>query len=191
MHDITKKRATARLTPVKVFFAALLLAACSGDESPDPTGGAGGSSTLGEACDESAECGSAELCQPQGYTCGDDSFGSVCAERPTDCSGATPLPVCGCDGEIYDSLCAAEAAGVGAALYSNVCTAPTDTKPCGWTFCGDEEACVENLEVSFECRALPAGCDPDAPTCDDCVPDGLEDCSCSDAGGGIAITCGV
>jgi len=142
-----------------------------------------------ELCESNDDCSADAFCKPGGYAC-DDDFDDTCTSRPSDCSSSPTKPVCGCDGVVYESRCAAEAAGVGTTLYNSSCTPPAGTFSCGNTFCTiDQEICVEQLEVMLDCFAYPQGCDPSAPSCATCTPEDLPgNCSCSDAEG-FTITC--
>ncbi len=107
----------------------------------------------------------------------------------SDCLNAGP--VCGCDGQVYDSDCDAYAAGVDTAAEVS-CPPPQDHFRCGWFFCEvGVEFCVHvhGLVTDWRCDSLPPECDPD--------DGGVLDCSCIDMGcscdqspsGDITMTC--
>ncbi|MCB9732070.1 MAG: hypothetical protein H6745_05495 [Deltaproteobacteria bacterium] len=64
------------------------------------------------ACGADADCGEGRLC----YRAGGCEGAGTCVDRPRVCATeATAAPVCGCDGRVYASRCAALAAGQGVA----------------------------------------------------------------------------
>lgn len=69
-----------------------------------------------------AQCGADEVCIfSVGESCGDADFQGLCAKRPTTCAGTNGSPVCGCDGEVYQNACMANAAGVDIVLDTPRC----------------------------------------------------------------------
>ena len=75
------------------------------------------------------------------------------------CEGADPLPYCGCDGETYDSFCAANAAGVPLDFFG-VC----DGSFCGGAFgfsCPEGDSCLVpdcGIDSSGTCVPIPTEC---------------------------------
>jgi hypothetical protein len=112
---------------------------CTNTTSNDDAagGGQGGQDDGGGSspCATTSDCAADEFCEETGYACADDASLRVCVERPSSCEGVVAEPVCGCDGQVYASLCAAAVEGVSAALYSNACEPPPGSVRCGWTFC--------------------------------------------------------
>lgn len=114
------------------------------------------------------ECPSCDGC-PTGSTC--DFANQVCGSNDGSC--ATPEsfcktwakisgPVCGCDGEVYPSACAAIQAGT--VLNRTGCSPPTpDLFPCGYMYCKrNSEFCRVGFgdtdDRHYECVAVPASC---------------------------------
>jgi len=65
---------------------------------------------MGDTCAEDEYCG-----YEAGSGCGDDDASSVCKPRPIECADEH-APVCGCDGETYESACRANLARTGVAI---------------------------------------------------------------------------
>ena len=100
---------------------------------------------------------------------------AACFAGEIGCDPGPDVPVCGCDGAIYASSCAAAAAGVGVA-YADNCPAEAGMMPCGAGWCASAtQYCEETLDhggyptYRYECRSLPQACDDDL-TCD-CFPE--------------------
>ncbi len=62
-------------------------------------------------CTTNADCGANELCRFGTFGCGGGSKIGFCDGRPDPITCGTGGPVCGCDGEVYESRCAASVAG--------------------------------------------------------------------------------
>lgn len=91
--------------------AVLVLGAACGDDDAGTDAGMDTAEVLdtgGPACEPSGRfCDGTETCErPDGFCRGPGS----CRPRPDRCDG-DPAPVCGCDGNDYDSACAAYMAG--------------------------------------------------------------------------------
>lgn len=90
--------------------AALLLPACS-ESSGSP-------SDTGAACTPSGlYCGANEMCS-RGGRC--DGPGE-CVAIPTTCDGEPLEEVCGCDGQLYESLCAARLESIDTSFGGAAC----------------------------------------------------------------------
>jgi hypothetical protein len=158
------------------------------------TGGAGGGP--GSSCG-----GIAGTPCPTGYYCdfpdklcgGNDNLGTCISAPPDKCAGDGE--VCGCDGKVYPSTCAAELAGVDVSLQG-FCKQPSGTFACGTHFCqlADEYCEIQGSDVGgwangYACRKAPAVCMGAAPHCS-ClagVPCGSFSCSESSTGGASVL----
>jgi hypothetical protein len=175
------KRASPRIGVVLAF---VVLGACGYDwtvvarEKADKEADGGSlttskpGTTPGEGCRSSKECDSTELCVFDDQVCGEGEPGT-CALRPpaAKCEGAAPAPVCGCDGEIHDSRCAASAAGTDVAAKGS-CSLPANTFRCGWAVCSTKTFCVETHPsktngAAGEYRCAPWTCATKACDCKD------------------------
>lgn len=64
------------------------------------------------ACTSNTDCDPDQLCYfVEAASCGEVAAG-LCFPFPLGCEGVEPSPVCGCDGQTYESQCAADLAGV-------------------------------------------------------------------------------
>jgi hypothetical protein len=137
------------------------------------------------------DCPSDSYCDFATDTCGmtPEQITPTCKLKPTSCDGPS-APVCGCDGQIYDSDCEAAEAGVD---IGGECTAPQGTFQCGPGFCttADEFCQIYNEFASHQtnCVPLPPAC-AGGPSCD-CIDQGcMNSPSCNGSpGGGITWTC--
>jgi hypothetical protein len=159
---------------------AFLVLACT-----NAPGGGEGSTTGTETGGELAMCGGPDaLTCPAGTYCDDKACEMTgrlaeCLPLPTDCEPGD-RQVCGCDGQLHDSPCAAiQASGqswcwdgeaCGFDITSQiVCELPPGTFPCGNFFCDvttefcDRWVCLAGTQVS-RCAPLPDGCG-DPPDC--------------------------
>jgi hypothetical protein len=112
-------------------------------------------------------CGETEFCsfEPDAI-CGRADATGICQPRPTECPPGEPL--CGCDGVLYASECAANLSGV-SADPDGVCAAPTDscdaTTPCAaGGECVGDSCGLETWSCNYDrdCTDAPAvycGCD--------------------------------
>lgn len=145
------------------------------------TGGQGGDFTMttgAGGCNGTGQC-------PEGTYCNDFTNGCFQGGAMGTCDPVTLCNpsglVCGCDGSIYESDCAAFKAGVDLSLSG--CEAPADTFVCGALYCKSHaETCVHYVGFAMydACEKYPPACDPAqqmltckclAPTCM-CMQDG-------------------
>jgi len=149
----------------------------SGGSGASADGGAGGDDTPSDCRVDG--CPSGTECLPVGGSCG----GVEC--RDPDADACVDRPVCGCDGTVYPSNCAARDAGVGAqgvvAIgFATLCTTPPSGYfDCLGIFCDRAtEYCDFHRHYgsstfpvpceageswsAAECHPLPPACDPNA-----------------------------
>ena len=134
------------------------------------TGATTGETTTGETSGGGCPCGEAEYCDWPTNLCGGRGEEGACEARPDGCD-LLYAPVCGCDGQVYGSACAAQSAGVDVNADGG-CLAPEGYAACGFRFC---DAASEYCRVSvsdvvgfpdgFECVPLPEGCAPATCAC--------------------------
>jgi hypothetical protein len=127
-------------------------------------------------CLQSSGCAANEYCVFEPGLCGRGPVPGTCRPRPATCPPAH-APVCGCDGQVHDDACAAQAAGVDLAVMGGCKAVLADWAPCGPRFCDVRTSYCEiylsdvfEIPTTYTCRALPAGCRPSAdgglaPTC--------------------------
>ncbi|MBC8073708.1 MAG: hypothetical protein IAG13_35635 [Deltaproteobacteria bacterium] len=154
---------------------------------------------LGERCDEWVSCAGDAFCD-YGSASGWPSCGEkgICVAFPEACD-EIDLPLCGCDGVLYDNACEAAAAGVGTQGAAG-CTAPAGRFACGFEFCESGTAFCEHVighgqPESWDCRALACtgdlegcACITDPSPCGD--PHYFPGQFCSGvANGGTELTC--
>ncbi len=173
-------------------WGALVLGACGGTaEVGTGAGGGAGSAVCGGTA--ALACGANQWCDYDPSDCGGGDRQGVCRPRPQACEEIY-APVCGCDGNVYDNGCSAQAAGVDEDL-SGGCTPPPGMFACGAQFCqlGISYCQIAISDVGgepndYRCLPLPVGC-AGAP---DCACLAAEPCGfmCeSDAAGGLTLTC--
>jgi hypothetical protein len=162
--------------------------------SPSPASDEGAATTTEESGtetetgDELVMCGGPDaLTCPEDTYCDDKACGltgalAECLPIPTDCDPGE-RPVCGCDGELHESPCAAiQATGqswcwdeeeCGFDISSQItCDTPAGTFACGNVFCDvatefcDRYVCLAGTQIST-CAPLPEAC-PEPATCE-CV----------------------
>ncbi|HWZ92075.1 MAG TPA: hypothetical protein VNW92_24590 [Polyangiaceae bacterium] len=154
------------------------------------------------SCRDNAGCAANEYCEFQPGLCGKGQSPGACRPRPAQCASDYD-PVCACSGTVYDSACAAHAAGEDLAVVAGCKAVVPDFAACGAHYCDARQSyCEIYLSDVFElptdhfCRPLPETCKPgtsSAPSCD-CFP---KDTACRSfcgplATGGIAafhLTC--
>jgi hypothetical protein len=138
-------------------------------------------------------------CTPHGWAdpgpsgSGGDGGPVTCVDPP--CA----RPVCGDDGKVYASDCAAFAAGHGRYPWEVTCPTPTGYFPCGERFCvSGREYCVRMRGYlgSGRCAFLPNSCLMGPPACgcmslqQTCGTCGCTDCAL-DAAGNLILFCTV
>jgi hypothetical protein len=135
-------------------------------------GGAGGGSlTTGSGaggCTGPGPCGPGFYCNDFSDGCFLSAGGGVCDDASL-CSGKGP--VCGCDGAVYPTDCAAFAAGMDVAAAG--CVTPPGTFLCHALVCSvGVQACVHYVGFATydACEAFTGTCDP--------AQGGTPDCSC-------------
>jgi hypothetical protein len=168
------------------------MSAAAGDAAPDG----------GFACRDNAGCPPDQYCEFTPGLCGRGKRPGACRPKPATCGGGHS-PVCGCDGKVYTSECAAYGAGVDLAVMGGCKERISDWAACGRQYCDVRTAyCAIYLSDVFElptdyfCRPLPPSClpaDGAARACD-CFPAGtpcLSFCGPMETGGlrGFHLTC--
>jgi hypothetical protein len=131
-------------------------------------------------CHANADCPADDACVFTPGLCGKGKRSGACLPRPAVCTEMYE-PVCGCDGKVYESACAARIAGVDVSV-----TGGCKEKIAGWAACGGHYCDVRTsyCEIFLSdvpepptdsfCRALPPSCLPGdgaARGCD-CFPRG-------------------
>lgn len=162
---------------------ALSLAACGGSDSPSTsgsgggggsggaatstgsgtsssTGGDGGGSAANISCGGTADepCPGDMYCDYPDDNCGKDGQTGICRWREDGCR-ASPPPVCGCDGEVYQDVCALHNQGQD---EGTGCDVPAGHFACNTLFCADDtEVCrIDSLSrrMIYHCQPRPADC---------------------------------
>lgn len=132
---------------------------------------------LGEACDEATPCVAGAYCASEFARCGD---GSRCRAVEEACEGED-WRVCGCDGAVHESRCAAAMAGVDV-QDADACEAPAGSFVCRDRYCRQgSEYCEWTLGGgggADDALCLELGCEGDAQGCA-CLPD---ESPCGEAG---------
>jgi hypothetical protein len=134
----------------------------------------------GAACGPSTPCGPEEYCAYTPGLCGKGKQPGTCRPRPTACEDRDG-PVCGCDGKVHESACAAHAAGIDLAVMGGCGHDVPDFAACGPRFCDARTSYCEIVlsdvldpPTDYACKPLPPACIPDggvARSCD-CFPAG-------------------
>jgi hypothetical protein len=140
-------------------------------------------------------CASTNVCIWMDKSCGGADQTGTCQARPGGC-GQVVDPVCGCNGQVYDNECLANAAGVDVAVF-NSCTPPAGTFSCGYHFCQLSTSYCENVvggvagnPGQHTCTPYPAGCGS-TPSCA-CLSGQMCGGMCSgSADAGLSVTCQV
>lgn len=152
------------------------------------TGGAGAGGTGGGLlttsnpfCSSAAECGEGQFCDDPSNLCFTGGQGVCDPVEPCANKG----PVCGCDGAIHETDCAAFQAGVD--VSTTGCEVPPGQFACGIFLCETgAQACFHYVGFATydACEDYPAVCDP--PSCA-CFPDY---CQCvEDMNDDFIVTC--
>jgi hypothetical protein len=181
----------------------ILVGACGGsDESLPPVSDASTIDGAGDDVDGATgdlcggiggvPCDTGEWCDYPDDSCGIDDGSGTCTSVPTVCK---PLeePVCGCDGTVYVTDCAAAMAGFDVSAAGS-CPPPAGDFACGHIFCdAATEYCrrsvsdVVGVPDDWTCVALPNGCNPTADC--DCLSGEVCGDMCSVTGDGLRLTC--
>jgi hypothetical protein len=119
------------------------------------------------AASESPACAADEYRAYEPALCGKGKRPGKCRPKPTACDGAA-APVCGCDGKVYPSECAAHAAGVDLDVNGRCHATIRDFIPCGPRFCDARTSYCEIVlsdvvepPTDSTCKPLPPSCRPD------------------------------
>jgi hypothetical protein len=151
----------------------------------------------GEVCNKKLSCGPSSTCRFPDFGCGATSLLGTCTPAAASCPPGSP-PVCGCDGQTYDSSC--EAASFGVDVSDDApCATPSGRFRCGPLFCQlGSEACSHVTDYSkgfaneaWACETLPAGCVDgcDCGICPPCPPFTLCKENCGTPSGGPQVEC--
>ncbi len=138
-------------------------------------------------------CAADEYCDFASNSCGFADESGTCKPRPMAC-GASYIPTCGCDGQIYGNDCTAAAAGHDVAP-AGTCPAPVGMFACGSHFCDPKTSyCQQQLSdignepSTYTCLALPAGCGV-APSCSCLAAEPCSNACTMVNGGGLQLSC--
>jgi Kazal-type serine protease inhibitor domain len=180
---------------VALGIAISLAPACHGERKQPPP--------MPATCSSAGSCAPAQYCDFQPGLCGAGKIPGTCRPRPENCSAAY-APVCGCDHRVYDSECAAQAAGVDLDVNGGCKALLPNFAACGSHFCDTRQSYCEivlsdvtELPSDYSCKPLPASCavvNGAAPDCS-CFPAGtrcLSFCGPLQTGGGVKglhLTC--
>lgn len=154
---------------------------CYPDSCSGPTTGSGGPPLCGGLA--GATCSDGYYCAFDNGTCGGDDSGGVCLPMPGVCD-EPGNPVCGCDGQIYASECAAHLAGFDVSSATS-CMFACGTGVChhGTEYCQISTSGGQPYDVV--CLPVPDTCNGE-PSCD-CISCG----SCEQSpSGDVTVTCG-
>lgn len=132
--------------------------AAAGDGDNREGGDAGGDPLDSADC-SGIRCSAKQFCSYADAACGEADVGSgQCEARPAACTFVS-RPVCGCDGETYDSGCAANAAGAAVRREGACSDAPVGKRCGGWSAhnCAANEFCNYAVEAGGTgCASIPA-----------------------------------
>jgi hypothetical protein len=153
---------------------------CNPNPDPDPCGAGTGHTCLPSL-----------MCRFWNSRCGTEGAGS-CEEPRNGCSPGSPL-ICGCDGQVYESICAANQAGVDR-NDEPACEIPAGYFACGAELCKiGEHYCWQNVVAigdpgTYACQPKPAACGTSAVSCD-CIEEYCKDKCEGTAETGPTVTC--
>ena len=132
--------------------------------------------------DAGPRCPAGEIFRFVDDSCGKASSAGSCGALATGCDSVDLT--CGCDGNVYQSVCEAHQAGVDI-TFADQCAAPPDMFACGHAYCTrDTTFCHDFPEDSgggAYCDSMPPEC-ASAPSCaciqksssyDECEDDGM------------------
>lgn len=145
------------------------------------------------ACTPTSACGTGAYCDYPDDLCGAGAVG-VCKPKPLGCD-ASFAPICGCDGQVASSDCAAQSNGVDRSAKGG-CAVPPKTFACGPIFCqgaplqycAHDVSDVAGQPDGWACKSAPPACSG-APSCG-CLAKEPCGASCSgDSMGNWTLTC--
>lgn len=124
-------------------------------------------------CTSSTDCGAGQYCAFADHKCGLGAKEGECdvLSSKEKCAGEASESVCGCNGSIFPSRCAAQTLGD----IGEGCTTPADAFPCGFLFCNTKlQFCLETTRdgladyqcVNWQCTAHDCTCPEVKCTCD-------------------------
>lgn len=127
-------------------------------------------------CASLMPCAVGQYCAWSDHACGTTRTAGTCKPVPNGCGGGGNTAVCGCDGAVHDSPCAAAQSGIDISTTQS-CTPPPGDFACGPLFCPKQgPICQETRDLakslapqSWSCVAPPAGC-PTGCGCNLCPP---------------------
>lgn len=141
----------------------------------------------------STQCGPNEWCDFSADDCGGNDGTGVCKRRPVTCDDSFD-PVCGCDGVVHSNPCDGQAVGADINILGGC---PTEV---GFFACGSRQCALSSQYCqrvgsdiggepdSFECKSLPAACEPNQDC--DCLFQEPCGTSCSgDEATGLTVIC--
>jgi hypothetical protein len=116
-------------------------------------------------------CSDAQYCDWMNNRCGTGTLpAGLCMMRPGVCPAVVDR-VCGCDGQVHSSACAAAAVGHDIDETGAGCKPPSGTFTCGPRFCTHGTQYCEAITGgpagaagNYSCQPLPAACGA-TPTC--------------------------
>jgi hypothetical protein len=125
-------------------------------------------------CRDNAGCAANEYCVFTPGLCGKGTRAGSCRPRPTECT-TERSPVCGCDGEVYDTECQAGRAGVDLSVRGGCQKLVPDWASCGSHYCDVTKSYCEiylsdvfEIPTDYRCRPLPPECRPKSGTSREC-----------------------
>jgi len=141
-----------------------VVAAASASASASPSVPSAASARGAAGCRDNSECRAAEYCAFTPGLCGKGQRLGACSPRPAECAGER-VPVCGCDGKVYDNACLARAAGVDLSLRGGCRELVPNWASCGSRYCDVNRSYCEiylsdvfEIPSDYHCRPLPTAC---------------------------------